>query len=417
MSFSHPRLLISHMCRYFLLDNTCLTSKGKPKKQDARIFIQLKEFDKMLHESHGASEIPIRELMVRSSVCRSIMELGQKNINFGLLEKHERRTKTIMIRNNSESPLLYAIRKSGSIASGDLIISEGKTGIIRAFGKKEVGFLFDPSLSGPFNERLTVDNVFDLSNSQVITIKANVKKSTNFFIEKLSIDFGVCLINEAGPTTQPIVISNTSMKQVRVMEVSFNDLEMLTGDIKGQISFDMLEEDVFDDTADQITETKVRRRRRPMLMMSKDMEEQIEHLEQKLKIARRKGRKDKVKKIVDKMERLRCGLIGEDYENDGSDIEKSAVAMSRADSATQQGEPGHDQVISIKTKKTDHSIVFSIAPRSIRTVVVSFCPKSVGGASEPQVCRIKMLMKVGLIRQYRSKDIFWHHLRPRTQKY
>jgi len=46
------------------------------------------------------------------------MELGHKHINFGQMTTGERREKTILIKNLSEVPLMYMIRKSGSIASG-----------------------------------------------------------------------------------------------------------------------------------------------------------------------------------------------------------------------------------------------------------------------------------------------------------
>ena len=101
---------------------------------DARIFIRLKEFDRkidhpqfaqLLNENENLQLIPVRELLVRASLCRSIMELGQKNINFGIMEKNQKRTKSIIICNKSEVPLLYNIKKSGSIASGDILINEG----------------------------------------------------------------------------------------------------------------------------------------------------------------------------------------------------------------------------------------------------------------------------------------------------
>ena len=57
---------------------------------------------------------PVRTAM---QVCRSAMELGNKHINFGLMSKNELREKTLVVKNLSEMPLLYRIRKSGSVAS------------------------------------------------------------------------------------------------------------------------------------------------------------------------------------------------------------------------------------------------------------------------------------------------------------
>ena len=342
--------------------------------------IKLVEFDQSLLQLPQETltidqEIPVRELMVRSSICRSIMELGQKNINFGVLEKHERRTKTILIRNNSEFPLVYSIKKSGSISSGDLLITNGKNGIIRGFGKREIAFLFDPSLSGLFNERLIVENVYDPSNSQVITIKANVKKASHFDVSDSQIlNFGVCMINELASTNQQIQVSNTNTRYVRIMEVSTNLHELETQGFDGEIIFEMLEADETDDA--------LTRKKRPMKILSRDMEEQIEQLEQKMKIARRKGRKDKLKKISDKIERITMGLTGEDYQLDQVDSSSNPVPMERYQSSlSQQRESSlrrsesSTAYLHMKTKKLPNAIVFSISPRSIRTVVISLKPR------------------------------------------
>jgi len=52
--------------------------------------------------------IPPRDLMITANICRSIMELAQKNINFGTVFKHTKRPqKTLVINNLSEVPLVY----------------------------------------------------------------------------------------------------------------------------------------------------------------------------------------------------------------------------------------------------------------------------------------------------------------------
>jgi len=321
------------------------------KKYDLKLSIKLLEYDesiqKLASPQFESMEIPIRELLVRSSVCRSVMELGQKHINFGLVEKHEKRSKTILIRNNSEITLYYNIKKSGSISSGDIFLGEDKNGIIRGFSKKEVVFIFEPSLAGVFNEKIIVENVLDNSFNQVLTIKANVKKETPFFIENLEMDFGVCLINEKASHIQQIVISNSSAKHPRLIEVKYNPVDFLEYGIGVHVEFEMLEND--DLNSDNSKSAKPRRK---ITILSKETEEQIEGLEQKLKIARRKGRKDKMKKISDKIERLKSGLVGEDYES----------SIPRVDT----------RVESFRTKKTDSGVIFSIQPLSIRTVLVSF---------------------------------------------
>jgi hypothetical protein len=343
---------------YIQVNSMFVIQKGKLKKYDLKLSIKLLEFDALAQKQSAPQfegmEIPIRELLVRSSVCRSVMELGQKHINFGLVEKHKKRSKTILIRNNSEVTLYYNIKKSGSISSGDIFLGEDKNGAIRGFSKKEVVFIFEPTLAGVFNEKLIVENVLDNSFNQVLTIKANVKKETPFFIEKLEMDFGVCLINEKASHIQQIVISNSSAKQPRLMEVKYHPDELAELGIGAHVEFEMLEED-------DSNNSKSTKPRRKITILSKETEEQIEVLEQKLKIARRKGRKDKMKKISDKIERLKSGFLGEDYESEqyhGAHRPSNSLVDTKAET--------------FRTKQTDTGIIFSIQPRSIRTVLSSF---------------------------------------------
>ena len=318
--------------------------QGKPRKQDGRIFLRLSEFDREIQQPQfetllkaDLSQIPVRELMIRSSLCRSVMELSQKNINFGLMDKNERRMKSILIRNRSEAPLLYSIRKSGSIASGDIIFGEGRSGVIRGYGKREVEFVFDPSLAGVFHEKLDIENVLDADNKQVLSVKANIRKPSNFFIQSLFLNFGVCLIGEVSPNIRHIVISNTSTKTIRTFEIRFENADMNFDGCIGELTFELLDESntPFDSDNDKskiteldesvsgidVNELKRIRRIRPTVLLSKEAEEKLEHLEQKLKIAIRKGRKDKVKKIMEKIEILKTG--GEplkDFQKDEEEI-------------------------------------------------------------------------------------------------
>ena len=79
-------------------------------------------------------EQPVRELLVTAKICRSMMDLAQKNINFGDIRLDDHKAKTLVINNLSEVPLVYRVRKTGSMASLDLKISkEDRTGIIRPY--------------------------------------------------------------------------------------------------------------------------------------------------------------------------------------------------------------------------------------------------------------------------------------------
>ncbi|KAI9092651.1 hypothetical protein DFS34DRAFT_583878, partial [Phlyctochytrium arcticum] len=335
-----------------------------PKKQDGRIFLKLVEFDKQIQQPQfeqllqgDQNLIPVRELLLRSSLCRSIMDLNQKNINFGSLNKNEHRMKSIVIRNKSEAPLVYAIRKSGSIASGDIILGDGRMGVVRGFGKREVEFMFDPSLAGAFHERLTIENVMDRENDQVLSVKAQIRKPAPFTIESHSVDFGIGKVGTALPRTQYVVISNTSFKKSRTFEVRVDPEELRFGHCIGHVEFTLVEHD----------------EERPTMMLSKETEEEIEHLEQKLKIAKRKGRNEKVKKLMEKLDNLRHGIVDDRYvEKEDKVKDKDTKDETEKESQSRPSSAGPTSKMAPKVKRTETSIVFTADPRTIRTVAVVF---------------------------------------------
>lgn len=59
----------------------------------------------------------MREILLSGKSCMSLMDVGQRNLNFGLVSKQEQGTKTksLLISNESEVPLLYKIVKSGYV--------------------------------------------------------------------------------------------------------------------------------------------------------------------------------------------------------------------------------------------------------------------------------------------------------------
>ncbi|GAB5587420.1 hypothetical protein Unana1_02320 [Umbelopsis nana] len=352
--------------------------QNTPRKQDARIFLRLLEFDRSIEQTQfeylrdlDHSQIPVRELIVRSHLCRSLMDLGQKNINFGLLERNERRTKSIILHNRSETSLLYTIRKSGSIASGDIMLGSGRHGVVRAFGKREIDFVFEPTLPGQFMERLVVENIRDRDNDQVVLVKANVRKPSTFFIKSLQMTFGVCFLSQLCSRVETIVITNTN-KQSRTFEIRTDPKEM-------QFDFCTVE---FDYVIEEDNEGT----------LTKEQEEEIETLEQKLKIARRKGHDDKVKKYLKKLAKLKkttfeieSDLHGEPESehttpnDDNSQATAStpqtdvrSVSMSKDVSAKSRSDTlsSISTQVSQKYKRTANSVVFPLDAHATKTISV-----------------------------------------------
>ena len=154
---------------------------GKLQQLEARITISLTQPD---------SEPPVRisrEVVATAKVCQSMMSLAQKNFNFGSVDKKEAHTPTLVINNLSQVPIVYRITKSKTLSSYDLVVNSRSLGVIRPYRSKEVEFLFKPSMSGPFSERLTIHNVHDPANSQPVLVKANVVRSLVLFIEAHSL--------------------------------------------------------------------------------------------------------------------------------------------------------------------------------------------------------------------------------------
>ncbi len=79
---------------------------NRAKRADSRIFIKLAEFDRSLLTSSPKDELtdlPVRDLIIRSSCVRSVLEVQQSSINFGGCEKGEVKSKTIVVHVSRQS--------------------------------------------------------------------------------------------------------------------------------------------------------------------------------------------------------------------------------------------------------------------------------------------------------------------------
>ena len=309
--------------------------------------------DTSLLKAHKLAEdiedLPIREMMVRSFIGQSQMNLGQMNINFGNLDQNDRRTKRILITNKSEIPLLYNILKSGSVASGDISIPFGQSGIIRGYSRKEVEFVFTPSLNGLFQEKLVIENIQNPANDQYLTLKSNIRKPPNFHIENLVLEMGPYSCEQPSTKYRFLTISNTSSKQARVFEVSVDPNELKFKTCQCEVYFSLNSE------SSNEGETQY--------FLTKDLVEKIEQLEQKLKIATRKGRDDKAEKIREQIVLLRAGKDEFFAHSTGHEFDRSMEGSSLTKHDTK------------KVKATDHSLIFPVGPREVKTLKVYFRAK------------------------------------------
>jgi hypothetical protein len=71
----------------------------RAKRADSRVYIKLLDFDrsKLSNANTDLADLPVRDLIIRSSCVRSVLEVQQSSINFGTCEKGEVKSKTIVI--------------------------------------------------------------------------------------------------------------------------------------------------------------------------------------------------------------------------------------------------------------------------------------------------------------------------------
>ncbi|KAK4699829.1 hypothetical protein P7C70_g6428, partial [Phenoliferia sp. Uapishka_3] len=264
--------------------------QGTSRKQDGKISIQLLSFGEPANPTGvplppppPLNDIPLREVVLRWTTFRSTMDLGMAHINFGQMEKSSSKTKMVVVANSSEKPLLYAVRKSGSIASGDLRVADGRHGIIAGFGKREVSITFEPHFAGTFEETIHVDNVEDSSEGQSLRVKAFILRPPTFSVSTNTLDFGQRGL-DAVSTPLSVSVTNIS-KSTRTFTVGVNPADFQFN----RVSLDVL----LTPSATLVLPS-----------LTAEEEEEVESMLQKLKISRRKGQPDKEEKYVTRLKAL-----------------------------------------------------------------------------------------------------------------
>ena len=274
--------------------------QGTSRKQDGKISIQLVSFGEPSNPTGVplpepvcvSNDIPLREVVLRWTTFRSTMDLGMAHINFGQMEKSSSKTKMIVVANSSEKPLLYAVRKSGSIASGDLRVADGRHGVIAGFGKREVSITFKPHFAGTFEETIHVDNVEDASEGQSVRVKAFILRPPTFSVSTNQLDFGENGLDKASKELS-FSVTNIS-KNARTFTVGVNPTDFQFN----RTSLDLLLNP---------SDTRV------LPSLTSEEEEEVESVLQKLKISRRKGQPEKEDKYISRLKALGIPVPAPDH--------------------------------------------------------------------------------------------------------
>lgn len=329
-------------------DQSAITTSEEEEGDEHNILTKAENVKQ--RQFHQRGFIPVlRKVIVRAQFCKSVMELGQRNINFGIVSRGERLQKTIILHNKSETPLLYTIKRSGSIASGDIHFGAGRHGVIRAFGKREIEFTFVPTLPGTFMEQLEVINIRDKEDRNTISLKAMVRRPESFSIKYPlpEIKFSACLMTEI-TQQEAIVVTNTG-RQPRMFEVKVVSDDVHHKQLK--IEFKIIHDHQKGDT----------------LILSKEEEEEIENLEQKLKIATRKNQLDKVKKYRNKLAKLKkneedlSNLSPDEFDPSSTEDEKPFSVEQKEHTSS-----GHKEIVD------EDRILFFLEPYTSKSISMRF---------------------------------------------
>jgi hypothetical protein len=271
---------------------------------------------------------------------------------------------------------MFRLRTSGSIASGDLKLGQGRYGVIAAFGRKEVEqFSFTPSLTGNYQENLTVENVLDGFNEIKIGVKAVVRKAAVVTVDTTAVDFGEVDVAKLGgkkKTELGVVITNVS-KHERTFVVNVKPVE---GDIAGTGN-------AGDTTAFAGVSLSTDEKSGGMAL-SKGEEEEVETMLQKLKIARRKGKTDKIAKYEARLKEL--GIVKPTADAASQDSESGAGAGGESGPGSVVGTPVGDctnglGILGTSPEKpaTVRTLTVTLGPNQKTRVCLELVPAAFGG--------------------------------------
>ncbi|EFC38478.1 predicted protein [Naegleria gruberi] len=355
-------------------NNNNTNSMNAIKKNFEKLFIELIDYD--TNNEQTDFTLPPRELTIQSKICQSMMEIAQKNINFGSITNVEDRKKTITISNGSEVPLLFRIKRSGSIASNDIKILDmlddslnlSWCGLVRPYGSRDIQLYFKPSLPGVFNETLTFENVLDESDSINIIVKADIRNYEKFTLKSNDINFGNILLNQFS-LSKKIVVTNMS-KNRRIFETQIDYCSF---------SFCKFEFEYELEQVSQSTEIE-------------KLEAELEKLEHKYRICVRKNKSSKIKKLTERINEIKKELNFDDYTPTiATTITGNSTTNNIEDSlfVSESDDEGKKQR---KFKKIEENgIRFSIPPRMSQVINLKIKPlliETPNIAFENGICRM-----------------------------
>lgn len=198
------------------------------------------------------------EIPIIFNEATSASFLSSHSLFFGTIQRNNVFQKKIYLNNESSLPLLF------NFESDAVIFKKKKTGIVLPFDSLSAPFSMCPKIDGEMHEIISVQNVLNPQEKQEIKLKGTVFRRSNFIVDPITLDFGVISTGQSSHKLL-VFVTNTSSDS--------NELTLLhnqkdSSHLKPLITF-------------QLKNSNSKR-------LTESMRYQIEKLEQKLRILKRK---------------------------------------------------------------------------------------------------------------------------------
>lgn len=320
-----------------------------------------------------------RLLTLKAKISLSELSLSQKNIDFGKLFVGESSSRTITLKNHSQSPLFYSILKSGSISSGFLQIPSGVYGEVPPNSVFTIDILIKPGLAGTFEEIITIENILDPINKHSVVVKAKVSKpeifklydnklptsssqiSSSVVVDKYELltpmDVGMVAVGASSEVSILFSLKNLSQRRRQfIVDANHSDavlLKSLAGLISPFEETPLIYESitkiscrftiVSETTPSNVPQSDVTVEEKQIL------KDKLETFQQKLKIAVRKNKAEKIIKYERKIELISDILSGK----------VSAVIDTSLEDEDESMKVGLTETVEVSNKEISETVIRS----------------------------------------------------------
>ncbi|GET85492.1 hypothetical protein, conserved [Leishmania tarentolae] len=317
-------------------------------------------------------------------LCGTSFELnGQKTKNFGEVNIGVKKTTKLPIVNRCNSFLYLHLSKSRSVTAEHIRMENSdKRSIfltIRPYASREIELTLYPGIKGVFQENIRVSNILNIKNTITMTLKATVTKADTFEISPDSWTFEMIVPSSSNvpalvssPPTflkaeeavaagnarvgAKCTVSNTSnARRQIVVRLELNSSAAANGVSAANpyLSFPGVKVAVqLDMTLGGATSVSARK-----------LEEQIEKLEQKLKIYVRKKKTEKAENAMRKIESYRLALKGEEVDLTALEAAQSGMQSTTDHELSESEDDGSGAALQVWRSKTQQCDIVQLLRR------------------------------------------------------